>query len=275
MAILCFFVFYPLLKAFVYSAQSYNLLSPPRWVGLDNYRALMADDRFGSAFLNSIRYFICVVPLLIVLPMLLAILVNRQLKGITVFRALFYIPVITSMVVAGIMWKWIYMEGGILDWLLIDVCKIVTVSPRWLTDPKTALYSVMVVTVWKGLGYYMVVYLAGLQAIPVELYEAAKIDGASAFKRFKAITGPMLAPSMAVVAVMSSMAAMKVFDEIYVMTAGGPFETTQTVVYDVYVTAFNDLKFGYASAMGVILFVVLLVFSTLSVRMSERSYSGA
>jgi len=209
------------------------------------------------------------------LPLLVAVLVNdTTLKGVTIFRTIYYFPVVTSMVVAGIIWKWMYMENGLLNYVLVNIFHILNEPISYLTNPNTALFCIMVVTIWKGIGYYMVLYLAGLQSINKELYEAATIDGASKFRQLIRITIPLLAPTMAVVAIMSSMAAMKVFDEIYVMTAGGPFNSTRTLVYEIYDTAFDKLKFGYASSIGVILFIMLFVFSFISMKNSEKTYKG-
>ncbi len=269
------FFFFPLARAFFYSLHEYSLLSDPVWVGLANYRRLAGDAAFGSAFFNSFTYFLVVVPCLVAIPLLMAILVNQPLRGVTVFRAIYYLPVVTSFVVAAVMWRWMYTENGVLNYVLLTVFPFVNRPIQWLTDARIALYSIMIVTIWKGLGYYMVIYLAGLQTIPAELYEAATIDGATAFQKLTRITVPLLAPSMAVVAVLSSTAAMKVFDEVFVMTGGGPWGSTRTAVFEIYDTAFDKLQFGYASSMGVVLFVVLLVMSLASLRISERRYEGA
>ncbi len=270
--ILITFVFLPLLQALIYSFQNYNVFTPPTAVGLKNYQSLLSDPVFLRSMKNTIIYFIGVVPPLVILPLFIAILVNQKLRGIKFFRAAYYLPVVTSMVVAGIAWKWIYADSGLLNYILISVLHVIKEPINWLTSPKTALYAVMAVTVWKGLGYYMVIYLAGLQSIPGEVWEAAEIDGATGFQKHVRITVPLLAPSMAVVAVMSSMAAMKVFDEIYIMTGGGPFGSTKTVVYYLYESAFTKLQMGYASAMGFILFFILLIFSIVSISISDRNY---
>jgi len=275
MVILGTFVFFPLIRAVGFSFTSYNLLSPPKWTGLGNYRRLAADPSFYAAFTNSLRYFLVAVPSLVFLPLLVAVLVNdRTLRGVNAFRTIIYFPVVTSMVVAGILWKWMYTDRGILNYLLVEVLNILKEPVSYLTNPKTALYAVMVVTIWKGIGYYMVIYLAGLQSISSDIYEAATIDGASRLRQLFSITIPLLAPTMAVVAIMSSMAAMKVFDEVYVMTGGGPFGTTRTLVFEIYDRAFDKLDFGYASAIGVVLFVILFMFSFISIKTSEQKYKG-
>ncbi|MGH4120210.1 carbohydrate ABC transporter permease [Clostridium sp.] len=268
--ILGIFVFYPLIRVIMYSFQSYNVFTPPEWIGTKNYENIIKDKAFLAALKNTVLYFIIVVPTLVVLPVFVAILVNSKLKGIKFFRASYYLPVITSMVVAGIAWKWIYADSGLLNYLLVNILHIIKKPIPFLTSKNTALYSVMIVTIWKGIGYYMVIYLSGLQAISQDIWEAAEIDGASGLKKHLFITFPLLAPSMAIVAVMSSMAAMKVFDEIYIMTGGGPFNSTKTVVYYLYERAFSQLEMGYASAVGVILFLILLVFSIISIKISDK-----
>lgn len=270
--VLIIFVFMPLIQALVYSFQEYSIILPPKWIGLENYKALLKDRVFLKSFINTVIYFIGVVPLLIIVPLFLGILVNKKIKGIKFFRATFYLPVVTNMVVAGIAWKWIYADTGLLNYFLQHIVHFTDGPIYWLSSAQTALYSVMAVTIWKGLGYYMVIYLAGLQAISSDIWEAAEIDGATGLKKHLRITIPLLAPSMAVVAIMSSMAAMKVFDEIYVMTGGGPFNSSKTVVYHLYEEAFSNLQMGYASAIGFVLFAILLVFSIISINLSESKY---
>lgn len=266
------FVFFALLRVFVYSFQEYNIFTPPRWIGMENYTRLFQDPKFRTALVNSVRYFLGVVPLLVFLPLLIAAAVNHPLKGMRLFRALFYFPVITSMVVAGIAWKWIYTERGVLNFLLTDILGVLKEPVSWLNNRRTALPGVMGVTIWKGLGYYMVIYLAGLQSIPRELYEAAAMDGAGGFLRLRRITMPMLIPSISVVTILSAMASMKVFDEIYVMTGGGPFGSTRTLVFEIYINAFDRIRIGYAGAEAVVLFLILLIFSYFSLKTSEKRY---
>ena len=178
---------------------------------------------------------------------------------------------ITSLVISGLIWKWVYEEQGILNYVLLATG--VTDNPvAFLTDPANALLSVMAVTIWSGMGYYMVIYLAGLQAIPRHLYEVAEVEGVSAWQQMLYITIPLLRPSIAVVTVMSSIAAMKVFEEVYVMTQGGPMDSTKTLVYYIYESAFTEFEMGYASAIGVVLFLLTLVFSLINLRfLREKS----
>lgn len=254
-------VFYPALQAFYLSFTRYeDLTQPPVWIGLENFRKLWADLLFWQTFRNTLLYLICVVPLLVVLPLGLAILVNRTLRGIHWFRVAYYVPVVISIVVAGIAWKWLYADNGLLNQFLqlLGIGKI-----PWLTSPNWAIFSVMAVTIWKGLGYYMVIYLAGLQAIPADLYEAASIDGSDGIKKHWDITVPLMKPYLLLVAVISAISATKVFEEVYVMTKGGPNHHSETIVYYLYDKAFGELELSYACAIGLIMFLIILGLSVL------------
>ena len=265
------FVIYPALKAIYLSFTNFNMIREADFVGLANYINLWRDPFFWAALKNTILYMIVVVPVLVIAPIFLAALVNKHIPGIAVIRAAIYLPVITSLVISGLIWKWVYEEQGILNYVLLATG--VTDNPvAFLTDPANALLSVMAVTIWSGMGYYMVIYLAGLQAIPRHLYEVADVEGVSAWQQMLHITIPLLRPSIAVVTVMSSIAAMKVFEEVYVMTQGGPMDSTKTLVYYIYESAFTEFEMGYASAIGVVLFLLTLVFSLINLRfLREKS----
>lgn len=267
--ILILFFFVPFLESFVLSFQSYkNDIYNPQWVGLENYIRLLQSPIFWKTLANTFIYLIGVVPALVVLSLIIAILVNQKLKGIKLFRVIIYIPVIVSIVVAGIAWKWLYADNGILNYILslFDISKI-----GWLTDPRFALYSVMAVTVWKGLGYYMVIYLAALTSVPKDLYEASDIDGANILQKHLAVTVPHLMPTITLVSVISSISAMKAFVEIYVMTQGGPLNSSKTIVYYIYQRAFENLDLGYASAAGVVLLVIVMIMSILNIKFFEKN----
>jgi putative chitobiose transport system permease protein len=262
------FVLYPALKAIVLSFTNFNMISAPAFVGTANYVRLAHDPFFWSALRNTLLYVAVVVPVLVVLPIFLAVLVNKAIPGIAFLRAAIYLPVITSLVISGLIWKWVYEEKGILNYFLLSLG--ITDQPvAFLTDPVNALFSVMAVTIWSGMGYYMVIYLAGLQAIPKHLYEVAEVEGVSKWQQLVHITIPLLRPSIAVVTVMSSIAAMKVFEEVYIMTQGGPLDATKTLVYTIYETAFAEFEMGYAAATGVVLFVITLVLSLINLRLTR------
>jgi putative chitobiose transport system permease protein len=245
------------------------MITAPAYVGMANYRTLWQDPFFWSALRHTLLYLAVVVPLLVTLPIFLAMLVNRSLPGMTFFRAALYLPAITSLVISGLVWKWVYEEQGILNYLLLATG--ITDDPvAFLTDPDHALFSVMAVTVWSGMGYYMVIYLAGLQAIPRHLYEVAEVEGVSKWQQTLHITIPLLRPSIAVVTVMSSISAMKVFEEVYVMTQGGPLDASKTLVFYLYQSAFEEFEMGYAAAVGVVLFAITLTLSLINLRFLER-----
>ncbi len=266
------FLFYPIIDVFRLSFTDYNMITEANFTGLENYRSVFNDPLFWKTLKNSFIYLIGVVPVLVVAPIFLAILVNRKLAGIKWFRAAYYIPVVTSMVVVGIMWKWLYQGNGILNYILQSL-GLINEQINWLTDPQIALLAVMAVTVWKGLGYYMVIYLSGLQSIPQELYEVSDIDGASWWQKQLHVTIPLLKPSIMLVSVLSSIAAMKVFTEVYVMTKGGPLNSSKTLVYYIYEKAFENLNLGYAAAMGFVLFIVIFILSFFNIKLMDQSSS--
>jgi putative chitobiose transport system permease protein len=251
-------VFYPALQAFYLSFTRYDLITEPQWIGWENFKRLGSDRIFWQTIRNTILYLVCVVPILAIAPLALAILVNQKLRGIRWFRVAYYTPVIISMVVAGIAWKWLYADNGLLNQFLRSFG---FEGVPWLTDPNLALFSVMAVTVWKGLGYYMVIYLAGLQSIPAELYEAAAIDGSDGMRKHWDITVPLMQPYILLVAVISAISATKVFEEIFIMTQGGPLNSSKTIVYYVYEQAFGKLEISYACTIGLVMFLIILVLS--------------
>jgi putative chitobiose transport system permease protein len=263
--VLATFVLYPALKAIYLSFTNFNMIRQAEFVGFANYLNVWRDPFFWAALKNTLLYMVVVVPVLVIAPIFLAALVNKHIPGITFIRAAIYLPVITSLVISGLIWKWVYEEQGILNYVLL-ASGLTTDPVAFLTDPATALFSVMAVTIWSGMGYYMVIYLAGLQSIPRHLYEVAEVEGVSAWQQMIHITIPLLRPSIVVVTVMSSIAAMKVFEEVYVMTQGGPMDSTKTLVYYLYESAFSEFEMGYASAIGVVLFLLTLVFSLINLR---------
>jgi putative chitobiose transport system permease protein len=267
--ILALSVFWPALHAFYLSFTNYeyDLTQIPQWVGFENFQRLWSDRVFWQTMGNTLLYLIVVVPVLVVLPLGLAILVNQNLRGINGFRAAFYTPVVISMVVAGIAWKWLYAENGFFNQVL-QFFGFEAGIP-WLTSPDLAIFSVMAVTVWKGLGYYMVIYLAGLQAIPAELYEAAAIDGSDGWWKHWDITIPLMRPYLVLVAAISAISATKVFEEVYIMTQGGPRNSSKTVVYYLYEQAFSELEIGYACTIGLVLFLVILALSVVNLSLSQ------
>ncbi|MGJ3248197.1 MAG: carbohydrate ABC transporter permease [Elainellaceae cyanobacterium] len=269
--ILALTVFLPAVRAFYLSFTQYefDITQPPVWIGLENFRRLLRDEVFWKTLWNTVIYLVVVVPILVICPLGLAILVNQVLPGIRWFRAAYYTPVVISMVVAGIAWRWIYAENGLLNQIL-EGFNLVEGGIPWLTSPNWALFSVMAVTIWKGLGYYMVIYLAGLQAIPAELYEAAAIDGSDGWLKHWDITIPLMRPYLYLVGVISAISATKVFEEVYIMTQGGPRNSSKTIVYYVYESAFQDLEMSYACTIGLVLFLIILTLSMLRLAINRQ-----
>ncbi|SAY39191.1 carbohydrate ABC transporter permease [Candidatus Synechococcus spongiarum] len=253
-----------------FTRSGLDVSEPLAWVGLSNLRRLWADAVFRRVLGTTVLYLVGVVPPIVVSSLGLAILVNRKLPGIQLLRAAYYTPVLVSIVVAAIAFRWLYAENGLLNGLLATWMGSEPIG--FLADPRLALVSVMVVTFWKGIGYYMVIFLAGLQGIPVELYEAAALDGCRGWRVHLHITLPLLRPYVVLVAVISAIAATKVFEEVFLMTQGGPAGSTRTLVYYVYDQAFRELDISYACTVGLALFllVVLLTLLRFSVAQSSR-----
>ena len=267
-AVLIVFFFIPFFQTFYlsffdYSSSIYN----PVFNGLDNYVKLFKEPVFYKVMFNTFMYLVIAVPFLVTFPLLVAILINQKIRGITLYKIIIYLPVIVSIVVAAIAFKWLYANQGILNYLL----SLLHLNPiGWLTDTQWALFSVAIVTVWKGVGYYMMIYLASLMSVPQDLYEACDIDGANFWQKHFTVTIPHIMPTIALVSTISTISAMKVFAEIYVMTKGGPLNSSKTIVYYIYERAFENLDLGYASALAVVLLVVVMIFSLINILCFER-----
>lgn len=267
--ILLVFFFIPFFQTIVLSFQDYSTnIYNPTYVGLQNYFKLFKSPIFYQVLFNTFLYLFIAVPILATVPLFLAILIDQKIKGATLYKILIYLPVIVSIVVAAIAFKWLYAEQGILNYV---IQKLGFESIGWLTDTRFALISVIIVTIWKGIGYYMMIYLAALMGVPKELYEACDIDGASALKKHLTVTIPHIMPTLALVSTISAISAMKVFAEIYVMTKGGPLNSSKTIVYYIYERAFENLDLGYASAMAVILLVIVMAFSLVNILFFEKN----
>ena len=253
--------------AFWLSFHQWNILEPQKpYVGLANYARLLQDDGFGLAIVNTLFYTAASVPLTMGIGLLIALLLNTKIRARGFLRTLFYLPVVTPLVIAAIVWKWVYNgDYGLLNYYLLQF-GLISEPLRWLSDPNLAMPAVVITTVWKGVGFAMVVYLAGLQAIPEDFYDAAKIDGADGFRRLKDITIPLLTPTTLFLAVISVLGALQVFTEIYIMTSGGPLRRTTTIVYHIYQTAFKNFDMGYAAAMAFGLFAMMFAFTLVQFR---------
>jgi putative chitobiose transport system permease protein len=268
------FVLYPILAVVYYSFTDFAISTPPVWIGTENYGKLIRDPTFWLALSHSIVYLI-VTPILIVLSIGLAIIVNRRLRGIHVFRALYYVPAISGSIAIGISWRWLFDTNGLINSLLISA-GLIDQPIQWLTEPAAVLPIAMLLTIWAGVGYYSVIFLAGLQNIPEDLYDAALIDGCSNFQKHRYISVPGLRPQIVFVAVISSLAALKVFDEIYVLTnkTGGVLDSGTTIVFYLWEQAFRLTHAGYASAIAIVLLLITLVFSVVNIRILDRQAEG-
>ena len=271
LAWLTVFVIVPLCLVFYLSFTTYDIIRAPRWIGLGNFEDLLDDPLFGTALKNTLAYTAATVPLGIVLSLGLALLINRRLPGAAFFRTVFYAPVMAPIVAVALVWVLFYdPTAGLFNYVL----GLAGIAPqRWLTSNALAMPSIILMSLWKGLGLNMVIFLAGLQAIPHELYEAAALDGAGRTRTFRSVTLPLLTPSMIYVLVTSIVASFQVFSQVYVMTNGGPNNATTTIVHQIYRTAFVHLDFGYASAMALVLFVILVAASLANIRFLARGGS--
>jgi multiple sugar transport system permease protein len=257
----------PMLASVVISFTSWQIITAPSFVGLGNYAALLRDPLVGTALYNSAYYVLLGVPTHLFVALLAALLVNLDVRGIAAYRALYFLPSLTPVVANSLLWMTIFnADFGLANYLLAAV----GLPPvEWLSDPRVAKNSLIVMS-WWGIGGQMVILLAGLRAIPAQLYDAAKVDGANWWARFRHVTLPMLSPAIFFNLVMALIAAFQVFTQAYVMTSGGPQNATLFYVYYLYTVAFQSFDMGYASSLAWLLFVVVLALTLLQFRFSRR-----
>jgi multiple sugar transport system permease protein len=265
MILFIFLVAYPVWTSFNLSFREWDILQVEKpFVGLDNYREALSDDTFWDSIGHSLYFVLGSVPLTMAIALGLALLLNSKIRALGLFRTAYYLPVITPLVIAAIIWKWVYnADFGLANYYLERV-GLIDDPLLWLADRELAMPAVIVMNIWLGVGFNMVVYLAGLQAIPNEFYEAADVDGAGPWQRFRRITLPLVLPTTVFLLIINTIGAMKAFEGIFVMTNGGPpgpGGATTTVVYYIYLQAFRFFRMGYASALAYILFLLLFVFS--------------
>jgi multiple sugar transport system permease protein len=265
---LAMFTLAPMVGSLWVAMHNWNLISPMQWVGADNFRDLATDSNTWRAFGNTLYYIAGYLPLVFAGGLAAALALNTALRGRNIFRAAFFLPVVTSWVVVALVWKWLLNpSNGVVNHVLglggID-------GPGWWTDPMWAMPSVILASAWKDVGFVMVILLAGLQAIPAEYYDAARVDGASAWQRFRHVTLPLLSPSSFFVVVISLINGFQVFDQVFVMTGGGPAGSTEVVVQQIYDLTFRYGRAGDASALSWLLFAVILVVTVIQVRIQRR-----
>jgi len=262
---------FPVVFSFYLSFHEWNILEPEKpFVGLENYARLLGDRRVHQAILNTLYYTVVSVPATLFCGLLVALLLNNQIRGRGMFRALYYLPGITSAVAVAIVWKWIFNgDFGLINYYLLKI-GVISEPIRWLTDPVMAMPSVIVVSIWAGVGGTMIIYLAGLQAIPDELYDAARVDGAGPIRTLFSITIPLLGPATFFLTITSIIGAFQQFGLPYLLTSGGPVGRTTTIAYYLYTSAFRNFEMGYAAAMSYVLFAMIFVFTILHMRFAYR-----
>jgi multiple sugar transport system permease protein len=249
------FYILPVASSFVLSFSKWDLLTPIQWIGIGNYFAALSDPTVQQALRNTLAFILGYLPAVVGIGLGIALLLNRKLKGRTIFRAIYFVPVVTSWVAVSLVWKWLLNpQYGLINF---GLSLIGIKGPGWLFDPSWAMAGIVLTTIWKDIGFVTVIYLAGLQEIPENLGEAADIDGASAWQRFWTITWPMLAPTTFFVTTISLISSFQVFDQVFIMTGGGPVGATTTMVQLIYKNAFSYGQMGYASAISWLLFALI------------------
>lgn len=268
------FWFFPLLYSLMISLTDYRLLAADtRWVGLGNYARLFRDADFLTALANTAIFVVGTIPATTVIALGLALLVNRRFPARAIFRAAYFLPAITSLVVIALIFSNLYARDGYLC-LLARMIGITPPATGFLLSQKTALASIMAMDVWTACGYYMLIFLGGLQTIPTELYDAANIAGATGWQKFRYITLPMLRPVMLFVVVINSIKSFQIFTEIFVMTKGGPLNATLTGVYFVYESGLRRFDFGYASAAAYVIFLIIAGLSLVQFRFLKTGWTS-
>ena len=265
------FVVGPLIASFYWSFTQYDGIHTPKWIGLGNYRnILFHDPRFWKSIRNTILYTVGVIPPGIALSLLLAIAIDQQIRLKNFFRVIYFIPAVTSVIALSVIWKWLFAGGkyGLVNYLLISI----GLKPiDWLMSPTWTMPAIMIMSIWAGLGYNMILFLAGLQTIPTTVYEAADIDGANMWDKFRHITLPLLKPTMVFVVIIGFIASFQVFERIYIMTEsefgiGGVLDSALTVVAYLYDMGFRKFQMGYASALGYIIFAVVFIITIINIK---------
>ncbi|EAD5682400.1 carbohydrate ABC transporter permease [Listeria innocua] len=266
--LLAIFMILPIGMALFVSFTDYDIVNSPNWIGFDNYIKMFRDPYFLISLKNTIIYTALFVPLGLVASLGAAILINMNKKGASLFRTFFYVPVLCSTVATATIWYWLLnpqygLINRVLGWFGIN-------GPAWLYDSNWAMFAIVMMSVWMTFGTNMMIFLAGLQGIPANLYEASKIEGASRWKTFRYVTWPSLSRTTFLVTTMLIINAFQVFDQAYVLTKGGPGNSTITLVYYIYNEGFGGLKMGYASAISFVLFLIILVFSIINMRVNKE-----
>lgn len=261
LALFLTFTIYPVFASFFYSLNRWDLHTPMEFIGLGNYRALLTDETFRRVLGNTLYFTAGVIPLQTALGLVIAVALNQKLRFMTFYRAVYFVPVVTSTIAVSLVWQWMYQpQWGVINSLL----RLIGVQgPNWLFSTTWAMPAVILMSIWKNVGYTVVLYLAALQSVPEEYYEAATIDGASAWQRFWRITVPIISPTTFFIVVLSVIGSFQSFDQIYILTQGGPAGATSVIAYYLYQNAFQFFAMGYAAAIAYVLFALLFVLTLL------------
>ncbi len=263
--VLAVFIYFPVVFTLYLSFQRWRLLrGPAAFAGLANYQFMLTSEDFWQALRNTFYFATGAIPTGMALALIIAMLLNRPLRGMALYRTAYFIPVITSMVAVSVVWLWIYHpDVGLMNWLL----GLVGLGPvRWLNEPGPAMPALIIMSVWKGLGYNVIIYLAGLQNVPQHLFEAARIDGANRWQLFRHITWPLVTPTSFLIFIMAVINSFQSFTQVHVMTQGGPLGATTVIVYYLYQQAFQQFNMGYGSAVAMALFVIILALTLIQMK---------
>ncbi len=259
----------PVLYSLFISFTNWQIVLPPVWVGLRNYTEQFSSPTFWTVMGNTFYYTVGYVPLSMIVALAMAIFVNQKLPGISLFRSLYFLPVVSSGVAVALVWGWIYHPTfGVLNWLLD--ASLGVQGPRWLSDPKWAMPALIILGVWRGMGSSMIIFLAGLQGVPQELYEAARMDGAGRLREIRSITLPMLTPTIFFVLITSVIGSFQVWEATYLLTQGGPAKATLTISYYIFQNAFEWFHMGIGAALAYILFFIVAIITFIQFRLQRR-----
>lgn len=258
------FIIIPVICSFGLSFAKWDLLNPIEFVGLANYKEIFTEPLFAKIFLNTVVFALSTSVFGVIIPLILAVILNSKIRGSEFFKTSYFLPFITPMIVIGIVWQWIFDPNiGVLN-------KVLQLHINWLYDPHWAMPALIIVSVWKLIGYNMIIFLSSLSGISNSMFEAAKIDGANSVKTFFYVTVPLLSPSIFFVVIITAISSFQIFDLIYLMTQGGPLDSTNVLVYAIYKNAFEYFNVGKASAIAYVLFVIILVLTLIQWSMRKK-----
>jgi multiple sugar transport system permease protein len=254
------FLIVPIVLTFVLAFTNARLISPQpaRFIGFDNFIRLFGSDTFWASLRNTVIFAVVIVPIQSLLALGLAMLINVKMRGVNFFRTIYFLPVVTSMVVVSILWLFLYQPNGLINALL---AKVGIQGPDWLGNPNTALFAIIILSIWQAVGFHMVIWLSGLQTIPGELYEAASLDGATTWQQFLHVTWPGLRQTATFILITITISAFALFSQVNLMTQGGPLDATTTLVFQAVRTGFQQQQTGYAAAISLVFFVLVLIVS--------------